>query len=198
MYSRNVIQHRFPYLMILDFSTCITSLCTVSLFGPQRGRRLLYNQIINHKVAWWHVAYCKQRIAFPGLPQKAKKKQKKQVFGIEQTPRNSLENPVSTRLFQPRVQSPRFHCCNFFNTHTETYTPSITAWTGRVGAGCQVCSAAGCPCSPLGAWSKVQQTATRLETGCSSRTPTRPSVTPLAELHKLALGAQARLRRQQI
>lgn len=42
------------------------------------------------------------------------------------------------------------------------YTPSITAQTGRVGTACQMCSTAHCLCSPLGFYSKDQETVTQL------------------------------------
>jgi len=101
-------------------------------------------------------------VVFLGLPQKKQNSVRKY-----QTCKKSLANPVNMKLLQPQAQLPlpiviislthtRAH------THRQTLTPSITARTGRVGAGCQMCSTADCPCSPLGFYSKAQETATQL------------------------------------
>lgn len=76
-------------------------------------------------------------------------KGKKTVFGIEQTPKNSPENPVNTRLFQHRVQSPRFHCCNFFNTHINVHTQHHCL--NRKG-GCRLSSVLHCRLPLLSPW----------------------------------------------
>lgn len=65
------------------------------------------------------------------------------------------------KLFQYQAQLP-LSIVMISLAHTHRYTPSITAQTGRVGTACQMCSTAHRPCSPLGFYSKAQETVTQL------------------------------------
>lgn len=69
--SWNVMQTRFHYLMLLNFS--ISHLCVLCPWLVTKEAEGCCKQIVNYKAVWWHVAHCEQQITLRGLPQKTKK-----------------------------------------------------------------------------------------------------------------------------